>query len=323
MGTCLKRIPIADLNIEDDFFRSSYGRSIDCLKESIEAVGLIRPVTVYPRNGRFSVVSGFLRIQACVELGLKEIPAEIREDVKPEAGFLIQTLHENRFTRGFNWLESAIVLSRLSSIEGIDKPWMLKKAMPAMALPPGPPVLDEYLRVAGRIELQTALGLIRGGCSFSNALRLSKWDGADQRAFLPLLERLHFGENVLRECIELVREVSMKEDLSPAEFLNTSRCRAILDDPEADRPTRTKTFRSFLRAERYPTLDAMESRFNDARRSLGLPTAISLQPAPFFEESGVTVSFRAKTPEQFRELASKIEEAANNESAGRLFTIEE
>ena len=320
MGTYLKHIPIAELNVEDDFFRSSYGRSVDCLMESIETVGLIRPVTVYPRNDRFSVVSGFLRTQACLELGLDEIPAEINEDIKPEAEYLIGALHENRFTRGFNWLESTVVPARLASIEGIDKPWLLKNVMPAMGLPPGPPVLDEYLRAAGRIELQTALGLIRGGCSFQNALRLSNWDGADQRAFLPLLECLHFGENVLRECIEMVREVSMLEGLSPAEFLNTDRCREILDDPKTDRPAKTKAFRSFLRAVRYPTLDAMEVSFNDARRSLGLPTPISLQPAPFFEESGIKVSFRAKTPEQFRELASKIEVAANRESVGRLFS---
>jgi ParB family chromosome partitioning protein len=54
--------------------------SFDELKKSIEEKGVIQPILVRPgSNGRYEVVAGERRLRATIELGIKMIPAYIKE----------------------------------------------------------------------------------------------------------------------------------------------------------------------------------------------------------------------------------------------------
>jgi len=47
---------------------------------SIKAIGLIEPLSVYPDNGAFVILDGFLRYTVCKELGVKRVPCLIHKD---------------------------------------------------------------------------------------------------------------------------------------------------------------------------------------------------------------------------------------------------
>jgi ParB family chromosome partitioning protein len=49
------------------------------LGESIRKHGILEPIIVRPRDGRFEIVAGERRFQAAVQVGLEELPATIRE----------------------------------------------------------------------------------------------------------------------------------------------------------------------------------------------------------------------------------------------------
>jgi hypothetical protein len=53
--------------------KSSFGK----LRASIQAVGLIEPLCVYPEGGQYIILDGYLRYRACVELGVASVPCLI------------------------------------------------------------------------------------------------------------------------------------------------------------------------------------------------------------------------------------------------------
>jgi len=221
-----------------------------------------------------------------------------------EALFL-QTLHENRFTRGYSWAERSSVLHRLVTLWEMDRPRVVQEAMPALGLAPSPKLLEEHLRAAILAE-PVRRALIRNECSLANALRLARWRTEDQMALVPVLDGLHWGESLLRECLGLMWEIGMREGITAWAFLEDPEIAGIMTDPERDPPERTAAFRAILRRRRYPTLVAMEEGFRVAHSRLRLPSGVSLQPIPFFEERGVRVAFRARAPEEFKEFCRKL-----------------
>lgn len=319
---CL-RILIEDIDLSDETFRCSFERDLTALGRSVQAVGVLVPPRVQLLNARYRIVSGFLRVEVCRDQSVKEVDAEVLGRETPEDKLFLRTVHENRFTRGFNWAEQAWVLERLMGRWGWSRGQVMEEAMPALGLQRGPKVLEDYLKVA---SLHEALKreMIRHGCSLANALRISDWSIEDQMAFVPLLERLHLGENLLKEFLELIDEICLRDGISPAEFLQEGQAVGIIQDDLRDRPWRTNSLRSYIRKRRYPNLASMEAAFHSVRADLRLPRTISVQPSPFFESKELTVSFRAKNPEEMKSLCGRLWEACQSaQEVQRLFEVME
>jgi hypothetical protein len=317
------RISLGGLDWADETFRSSVGRDAHSLRESIETVGLLCALRVQRRGDRFRLVSGFLRAEALRAAGTEAVEAEEVGEGGLEDALLLETLHENRFTRGFTWAERAQVLDRVVRTWRRPRSWILGSVMPAMGMPPSPRMLEYHLAVASLSE-PVRDAWLRHGCSLGNGLRIAHWPPPDQEAIIPFLEGLRFGESLLREFLQLVREIALREGCPISALLSSPAVREILEDPGMDRPQRRQALRAHLRRRRYPGLISMEQAFRQARGAFRLPPNLSVQPEPFFEESGVRVSFRARTQEEFKVVSRTLWEACQREEAlGALFAATE
>jgi ParB/RepB/Spo0J family partition protein len=68
-------IPIASIDLADENVRTPSESGIEELKASIQRLGLIQPVVVLPKGGRYSLIVGQRRWIAFKELGRESIPA--------------------------------------------------------------------------------------------------------------------------------------------------------------------------------------------------------------------------------------------------------
>jgi len=313
------RIPIDEIQPEEETFRCSLGRDHGSLRSSIRAVGLLSPPKVQRLDDRYRLVSGFLRLEACRWEGFRDLDAEVLGEDAPEDLLFVECLHENLFTRGFNWAERAWAIERFLKKWGWSEARIMEKVMPALGLQPARKILEEHLRVAS-LEMPVKRELLRHGCSLGNALRMAEWSSEDRMAFAALLDRVHLGENLLREILERIHEISLRDRIRPRDLLRSPEVVEILDDERRDRPWRTRALRSYMRRRRYPGLAHMEAAFEKARVGLGLPREISLQPSPFFETKEITVSFRVRTVRDMMRLCTELWEACKSEPAlERLF----
>jgi hypothetical protein len=310
----LVSVSLAEVDLGDETFRCSFARTIEALERSIARFGLICPPKVQPRAGRFRVISGFLRIEAARRRGMQKASMTVVEEDAPDEALFLKALEENRFCRGFNWAEHAMVLKRVGGGRQTSRSWVLHCVMPALGLHPSEKLLEDHLRCAD-IPDDAKRVMVRHGCSRANALRLTRWPLEHQPAIISLLEKLHLGENVLRECLERMHEVWLRDGTSPRDFLAEPGCRSVLNDPDRSRPQKTQGFRAYLRRRRFPSIAAVEEAFQQARARLALGPGVSLHAGPYFEEEGIRIAFRARTPQELKALAERLREAAGRDEA--------
>ncbi len=83
----IEKIPISRMvPFKDHPFKVQEGEELDRLKESIEKSGVLVPVLVRPNaDGNYEMISGHRRMAACKALGIKELPAVVRDLSDEEA----------------------------------------------------------------------------------------------------------------------------------------------------------------------------------------------------------------------------------------------
>ncbi|HET7603903.1 MAG TPA: ParB/RepB/Spo0J family partition protein [Gemmatimonadales bacterium] len=76
----LRELPVADVEPNPYQPRTHFDpAALQELVDSISASGLLQPVVVRERNGRYELIAGERRLRAVQQLGWKEIPAVIKE----------------------------------------------------------------------------------------------------------------------------------------------------------------------------------------------------------------------------------------------------
>ena len=98
-GDKVIQIPVAKIDVNPDQPRRTFDEhALEELAESIRSVGLIQPIAVSERAGRYTIIAGERRYRAARLAGLKEIPAIVRdwdESVRLEAALIENLQREN------------------------------------------------------------------------------------------------------------------------------------------------------------------------------------------------------------------------------------
>ena len=82
----VKEVKIKDLvSFEDSPFEFREDEGFAQLFESISESGVISPIVVCEKDGRFEIISGYRRVEACRRLNIDVIPAIIKELTREEA----------------------------------------------------------------------------------------------------------------------------------------------------------------------------------------------------------------------------------------------
>ncbi len=82
----VKEIKIKDLvPFEDSPFEFREDEGFMQLYESVSESGVISPIVVCERDGRFEIISGYRRVEACRRLSIDTIPAIIKDLTRDEA----------------------------------------------------------------------------------------------------------------------------------------------------------------------------------------------------------------------------------------------
>jgi ParB family chromosome partitioning protein len=97
----VKEIPISDIsistfNVRSDLQSGTEDSNLEDLAKSIQEKGLLNPLTVFYKNGKYEVVVGKRRFMACVSLGWKTVPVIIRtnlDDVDARILSLVENVH--------------------------------------------------------------------------------------------------------------------------------------------------------------------------------------------------------------------------------------
>jgi ParB family chromosome partitioning protein len=113
--TIIRNIPVDKIVANILQPRKDFGE-LQELAESIKEKGLIEPIIVRPKNGKFEIIAGERRFRATKLAGLDEVPA-IEYDI-PDNEALEISIVENVQRKDLNIFEAAYSLNTLSEIYG-------------------------------------------------------------------------------------------------------------------------------------------------------------------------------------------------------------
>ena len=122
----INEIDVNDISLNPDQPRTNFNQnSLEQLASSINELGLIQPITVKEKDGKYILISGERRLRAFKKLNLDSIPAYIRK--ANDQSSLEMALVENIQRRDLDAIEIAISYKRLVEELNLSHDEMSKK----------------------------------------------------------------------------------------------------------------------------------------------------------------------------------------------------
>lgn len=119
-GDVIKNIPISDIVSSPYQPRTIFDdEKIDELCQTIKTHGVIQPIVVRVRDGRYEIIAGERRWRAVTKLGMDSIPAIIRDFNDSQAASI--ALIENLQREGLTAIEEAVAYQKLIDLHQLTQ----------------------------------------------------------------------------------------------------------------------------------------------------------------------------------------------------------
>ena len=110
-------IPISNIIVSEDRLWKIKEEQVETLKSSISEIGLINPITVQERKGKYLLIGGEHRFTACKQLDHKTIPCNIipreyEDDEVENARLILMEVDENLVRRTADFIEESFLLNK-------------------------------------------------------------------------------------------------------------------------------------------------------------------------------------------------------------------
>ncbi len=312
----VKDIHLKEIDLDDERFRTSYFFNLERLADSIKKFGLFSPVRVRPGKKGWVVVAGWKRVLASLDLGMNSIPA-VEAGPAGDLDCFLGALEENLATREVGLLEKAMALRRLEEF-GLKRERLIREFLPRLGLPSTGAHFDLFINLAhAEDKLKEFVAKKNPPPGIIESLLWLK--PAERILILPILYPL--GQNKQKELLEDLLAVSLRDGKPVQEVMRELMEKEIAAEKSLSGLQKAELVRTKLRQKRYPHFFQAKKDFTEARKSLPLSAAIVIQPDAFFEEPGLTVSFRCQTTEEFKRYLAELQRLADHQALAVLFRV--
>ena len=290
------------------------------LASSIEREGLLMaPVLQEDERGICRVVCGWSRIQVLRRLGWESVDAFVASDREmTDADCLSRSILENRWHRGFNEVEKALLFTRLKDRFHHLLPELTDVLGKDLRVPREAEALEPYrflLSLPGPI----LEGVAQGELTLAQALLLRGLPEGAHRGFFRIVTECRLTFQEARKAAEWIRETAGREGRDEAELIDEEAIRQVLNETTDPRQKAQLLF-SVLNKRRHPLLESWKARFASARSQLSAQEKeIRVSHDPTFETTQIKVQIRAASEPEFRQRLATLSEAIREGKIERLF----
>jgi len=312
-------VPLSRLDLSERSHCLSFGRDLEPLCRSIQAVGLVHlPVVCRGKGDRLTVLSGFRRIEALVELGMEILPCRVLDRRLDPMDRLSLAFWENLSHRGFNIVEKARAVDAFCVLQGSER--TMENVMPALGLHPHLRELERMKKIAGLPE-PVLLSLVEGRIFPDPAIYLTEFPESDRMPVFECLKFLNLNLNQQKEFLELLRDLCLRDAVSARRVLDQEDVRRLLDHPAWSRPQKADRMKRWLKDQLNPRLKEAETAFDEQLRELRLPSKIRIAHAPFFESEGLRVTMDVKNGTELLETIRELKRLFEDGGLEKLYDI--
>ncbi len=151
--------------------------------------------------------------------------------------------------------------------------------------------------------------------------RWLSWKPSDRDALLELAWALKLGENHLRDLMDWLEEIALRDSVSICDILRENSMATIQSDPRLGRGDRLKRIKDRVRRLRFPRLSRLEDAIQSKIRELKLHPQVRLSVAPGLEGGALHVEFNASSGEELSSLIDRLAGAAKSGQIADIFVL--
>ena len=151
--------------------------------------------------------------------------------------------------------------------------------------------------------------------------RWLNWQRDDAGALARLAFALKVSENHLRDLMDWLEEISLRDGQSIHAILTSKAIDDSATDPRLGRADRLKRIKEQTRRLRFPRLAETEDTIRAKIQELKLHPEIRMTVPPGLEGGQLRVEFSAANHAELKQLASKLTEATDKASMPEIFDL--
>ena len=174
-------------------------QALEELADSIRTLGLIQPITVKPKDGKYLIISGERRWRAAQAAGVEKVPAYIRD--VDDTNLHAMALVENIQRQDLNSIEVALGLQRLIDECGLTQDELADKVGKKRS------TISNYMRLL-RLPDEVQLAVKEGIISMGHAKAIASLEERKQQ--LALLKKCVKNNLSVRQAEEAARAITNK-----------------------------------------------------------------------------------------------------------------
>ncbi len=314
----IKSVKLASIDLEDNTYRITTRSDVNDLINSIKNIGMINPPLLKMEGARYTIVCGFRRINACNFLGRHMMEAVIIDSGVNRLECVKLAITDNALQRPLNLVEKSRSINMLSRFYSDYN--SLSKAASVLGLPENPSFIKKIATIC-HLPRVIQNCILSETVSLSVAIELGMFNSDIGIAFANLFDDLKLSLNKQREIITLIREISIRDDITIMEVLQESDFLAILNDNNLDRSQKSQKIRFYLKQRRYPAITAADKKFRQRIKELKLGNNIRLIPPNNFEGTTYILKLSFNNPEELQDSLKTINSICQRRSLNKIFNI--
>jgi hypothetical protein len=147
------------------------------------------------------------------------------------------------------------------------------------------------------------------------------WDPAASAALCRLAVALKIGENHLRDLMDWLEEIALRDGRAIDAILAEKFISGIETDPRLGRADKLKRIKDAIRRRRFPRLACAEDAIRAQIIELKLQPEIILSASPGLEGGRLRVEFSASSQEELKKIVARLADAADNARVNEVFAL--
>ena len=310
-----KMVKLAEVDTCDHSFRITTQETVDDLMDSIGHVGLLNLPLLLEKKTRYIVLCGFRRIEACRRLNRLDVKARILDSDTKKLECARYAVTDNAFQRPLNLIEKSRSIRMLSNF--FSDPRRLSKEMSILGVPCHESIIPKIKEI-GSFSKPLQNSILSESISLATALEIHKMSKDVKDGFVTLFNVLKLSVNKQREIVTLIKEISLREDISMAEILEGLYLKRILNDGDLDKNQKIRKIRSYLKKRRFPAITRAELAFEEHRQNLKLGAGIKLIPPENFESTTYFLNFSFKDLNELKDIKKNFDSLIENPSLKKI-----
>jgi hypothetical protein len=151
--------------------------------------------------------------------------------------------------------------------------------------------------------------------------RWLSWEPADRDALAELAKNLKIGENHLRDLMDWLEEIGLRDRLRIHDVLRSKAIAHIETDPRLGRADKLKRIKEQVRRLRFPRLAETEDAIRNEIQALKLAPEICLSVPSGLEEGSLQVEFKATSHDELKRMMAQLNDAVEKDSVREIFEL--